>query len=98
MLKTRGAFHLHIQCCSLSKRKMEISQNVLVSIIIIVKFTKKRKNALIKPVAYNFRNVSNGLVCTLSCSNQNFQVFLVNGKRPRFLFSLKPTITIIDLI
>ena len=86
----------NIQCCSLFKRKMEISQNVLVSII--GKYAKKRKNAPIKPVAYNFRNVSNGMVCTLSCSNQNFQVFLVNGKCPRFLFSLKPTITIIDLI
>ena len=95
-VEDQGCCHLHIQCCSLSKCKMEISQNVLVSII--VKFTKKRKNALIKPVAYNFRNVSNGMVCTLSCSNQNFQVFLVNGKRPRFLFSLKPTITIIDSI
>jgi len=42
----------NIQCCSLSKCKMEISQNVLVSII--GKYTKKRKNALIKPVTYNF--------------------------------------------
>ena len=69
---------VNIQCWSLSKRKTEISQNVLVS---IRKFTKKRKNALIKPVVYNLWNVSNGMVCTISFSNQNFQTFCVNGKR-----------------
>jgi len=42
---------LNIRYCSLSERKTEISQNVLVS---IGKFRKKRKNALIKPVAHNF--------------------------------------------
>ena len=41
---------VNIQCCSLSERKTETSQNVLVT---IGKFTKKRKNALIKWVAYN---------------------------------------------
>ena len=41
---------VNIQCWSLSKRKTEISQNVLVS---IRKFTNKRKNALIKPAVYN---------------------------------------------
>ena len=42
---------LNIRYCSLSERKTEISQNVLVS---IGKFGKKRKNTLIKPLAYNF--------------------------------------------
>ena len=70
---------VNIQCWSLSKRKTEISQNVLVS---IRKFTKNRKNALIKPVVYNLWNVSNGMVCTISFSNQNFQAFRVNGKCP----------------
>ena len=70
---------VNIQCWSLSKRKTEISQNVLVS---IRKFTKKRKNALIKPVVFNLWNVSNGMACTISFSNQNFQAFRLNGKRP----------------
>lgn len=59
---TRGAYHLHnpsgwevfsvnIQFCSLFKRKREISENVLVS---NGKVTKKIKDALIKPVAFNF--------------------------------------------
>ena len=46
---------------SLSKRKTEISKSVLTS---IGKVTKKRKSALIKPVAYNFWTVSNWMVCT----------------------------------
>ena len=71
---------VNIQCCSLSKRKMGKSQNVPVS---IGKFKKKRKNVLIKLVAYNFLNVSSGMVCTISICNQNFRVFRVNGKRPR---------------
>ena len=75
---------VNIQCCSLSKRKMEKSQNVPVS---IGKFKKKRKNVLIKLVAYNFLNVSSGMVCTISISNQNFWVFRVNGKRPWTILS-----------
>ena len=71
---------VNIQCCSFSKRKMVRSENVLVS---TGKFKRKRKNALIKSIAYNIWNVSNGMVCTISFSNQNFQVFRVNGKRPR---------------
>ena len=71
----------NIQCCSFSKRKMGRSENVLVS---IGKFKRKRTNALIESIAYNFWNVSNGMVCTISFSNQNFRVFRVNGKRPRF--------------
>ena len=55
------------------------SENVLLS---IAQFKQKRKNALIKSIAYNFRNVSNGMVCTISFSNQNFRHFCVNGKRP----------------
>ena len=43
---------------------------------------KEKKSASIKPIAYNFWNVSNGMVCTISFSNQNFRVFRVNGKRP----------------
>jgi len=43
---------VNIQCCSLSKHKMEISKNAQASII--EKFTKERKNALIKMLAYNF--------------------------------------------
>ena len=70
---------VNIQCCSFSKRKMVRSENVLVS---IGKFKRKRKNALIKSIAYNFWNVSNGMVCTISFSNQSFRVFRVNGKRP----------------
>ena len=67
---------VNIQCY----RKMGRSENVLES---IGKFKRKRKNALIKSIAYNFWNVSNGMVCTISFSNQNFRVFRVNGKRPR---------------
>ena len=70
---------VNIQCCSFSKRKMGRSENVLVS---IGKFKRKRKNALIKSIAYNFWNVSYGMVCTISFSNQSFRVFRVNGKRP----------------
>ena len=51
-------------------------------IVSIGKFKKKRKNALIKSTAYSFWNVSNGMVCTISFSNQNSRVFRVNGKRP----------------
>ena len=42
---------VNIQCSSLSKRKLEKSEDVLVS---IGKFKRKRKNAAIKPIAYNF--------------------------------------------
>ena len=42
---------VNIQCCSFSKRKMGRSENVLAS---IGKFKRKRKNALIKSIAYNF--------------------------------------------
>ena len=42
---------VNIQCSSFSKRKMVRSENVLVS---IGKFKRKRKNALIKSIAYNF--------------------------------------------
>ena len=72
---------VNIQCCRFSKRKMGRSENVLAS---IGKFKRKRKNALIKSIAYYFWNVSNGMVCTISFSIQNFRVFRVNGKRPRF--------------
>ena len=71
---------VNIQYWRLSKRKMEKSKNVLES---IGKLKKKRKCALIKSIAYNFWNVSNGMVCTISFSNQNFRVFRVNGKRLR---------------
>ena len=64
---------VNIQRCNFSKRKMWRSENVLVSI----------QYALIKSIDYNFWNVSNGMVCTISFSNQNFRVFRVNGKRPR---------------
>ena len=50
---------VNIQCCSFSKCKMGRSENVLVS---IGKFKRKRKNASINSIAYNFWNVSNGLV------------------------------------
>ena len=43
---------------------------------------EKKKNPLIKPICYNFWNVSNGMVRTILFSNQNFLVFRVNGKRP----------------
>ena len=72
---------VNIQCCRFSKCKMGRSENVLAS---IGKFKRKRKNALIKSIAYYFWNVSNGMVCTISFSIQNFRVFRVNGKRPRF--------------
>ena len=75
---------VNIQCCSFSKRKMVRSENVLVS---IGKFKRKRKNALIKSIAHNFWNVSNGMACTISFSNQNFRVLRVNGKRPGFPLS-----------
>ena len=42
---------VNIQCSSLSKRKLEKSEDVRVS---IGKFKRKRKNAVIKPTAYNF--------------------------------------------
>ena len=42
---------VNIQCCRFSKRKMGRSENVLAS---IGKFKRKRKNALIKSIAYNF--------------------------------------------
>ena len=42
---------VNIQCSSLSKRKLEKSEDVLVS---IGKFKRKGKNATIKPIAYNF--------------------------------------------
>ena len=70
---------VNIQCCSLSKRKLEKSEDVLVS---IGKFKRKRKNAAIKPIAHNFWNVSNGTVCIISFSNQKFRFFRANGKRP----------------
>ena len=73
---------VNIQCSSFSKRKMVRSENVLAS---IGKFKRKRKNALIKSIAYSFWNVSNGMVCTISFSNQNLWVFCVNGKRPKCL-------------
>ena len=76
-----------IQCWSLSKRKTEISQTVPIS---LRKFTKKRKNALIKPVVYNLWNVSNGMVCTISFFNQNLKAFRVNGKRPWFPTDMVP--------
>ena len=66
-----GDLVVNIQCSSLSKRKLEKSEDVLVS---IGKFKRKRKNAAIKPIAYNFWNVSNGTVCIISFSNQNFRV------------------------
>ena len=40
------------------------------------------ESALIKPMTYNFWKVSNGMVCTISFSNQNFLDFRVNGKDP----------------
>ena len=43
------------------------------------KFKRKRKNALIKSIAYNFWKKWNGMI---SFSNQDFPVLLVNGKRP----------------
>ena len=52
------------------------SEDVLLSIGM---FKRKTKNAAIKPIAYNFCNVSNGTVCIISFSNQNFRVFRVNG-------------------
>ena len=42
---------VNIQCCRFSKRKMGRSENVLAS---IGKFKRKRKNALIKSIAYKF--------------------------------------------
>ena len=42
---------VNIQCSSLSKRKLEKSEDVVVS---IGKFKRKRQNAAIKPIAYNF--------------------------------------------
>ena len=43
---------VNIQCCSLSKRKLKKSEDVIVS---IGKFKRKRKNAsIIQPIAYNF--------------------------------------------
>ena len=42
---------VNTQCCSLSKRKLKKSEDVLVS---IGKFKRKRQNASIKPIAYNF--------------------------------------------
>ena len=84
---------VNIQCSSLSKRKLEKSEDVLVS---IGKFKRKRKNAAIKPIAYNFWNVSNGTVCIISFSIQNFRVFRVNRKRPWFRFFLGEEITAIS--
>jgi len=74
---------VNIQCFSFSKRKFRRSENVSLS---IGKFKRKRKNALIKSIAYNFWNVSNGMVCTISFCNQNFRVFRVNGKRPKGIY------------
>ena len=68
---------LNIQYCSLSKRKMKKSENVLVS---IRKFRRKRK----KPICYNFWNVSNGMVCNNLFCNHDVRVFCVNGKRALF--------------
>lgn len=42
---------------------------------------QERKNALIKPMCYNFQNVSNGMVRTILFSNQDFWVSHVIGKR-----------------
>ena len=42
---------VNIQCCSFSRRKIGRSENVLVS---IGNCKRKRKNALIKSIAYNF--------------------------------------------
>ena len=42
-------------------------------------YTLYFKNALIKAVVSNFWNVSNGMVCTISFSNQNFQAFRARG-------------------
>ena len=69
---------VNIQCCSLSTRKMDKSQNVLVS---VGKLKHDRKSALIKPMSHNFWNVR--VFCIIWFSNQNFQVFRVNGKDPR---------------
>ena len=78
---------VNIQCCSLSKHEMEISQNALASII--EKFTKERKNALIKLLAYNFWNVSNGMVCTVLFSNHfsRFPMRMVSAQENQFFQS-----------
>lgn len=70
--------NVNIQCCSLSKHKINKSPNVLVCVGILI---NDRKSALIKPIAHNFWNFPHGMVCTIF-SNQNFRVFCVNGNGP----------------
>ena len=51
----------------------------------IGKLKKKGKSALIIPIAYNFLNVPNGMVCTISFSHQNFACFPCKWYSPRSL-------------
>ena len=69
---------VNMQGCSFFKHKMEKSQNQ--NVLVSIGKLKKKKKTCIEWIAYNAWNISNGMVCTISFSNQKFLRFSVKMK------------------